>query len=260
MVFSDNFGDSMKIIKVMAIIALVFNAVAAQAKCSGVNVVTNLSLQRYTDVGGGKVRFEGGILYVKQGYVPIGSSDLEMTTLGITPDVLAQVNGQPVVELAKWIALDIAIPGGNGSTFLCNYSRSAATYSIDNVPHVIVSVKQATVKKPKVSISAVDPSASETAGDSGQFLITLNAPSAKTIRVKLQTSGKAKNNRDYTGVPKTVVIPSGNVSAIVEVSPIDDTSAEGPEDVKVKVSSGGNAYSALGGRRGTASVIINDND
>ncbi|CAG7856845.1 hypothetical protein MCAMS1_01488 [biofilm metagenome] len=173
---------------------------------------------------------------------------------------MAQINGQPVVELAKWIALDIAIPGGNGSTFLCNYSRSAATYSINNAPHVIVSVKQATVKKPKVSISAVDPSASETAGDTGQFLITLNAPSARTMRVKLEVSGKAKKNRDYTGVPKSVVVPSGNVSAIVEVSPIDDTAAEGPEDVKVKISSGGDAYSALGGKRGKATVVINDND
>lgn len=237
---------------------LAANGMAVQAaKCSGLNVVTNLSLQRYTDIGGGQVRFDGGILSPKQGYLPIASSDLQLTTVGLTPAVLAQINGQPVVELAKWNALDIPIPGGNGSKFLCNYSRSAATYIIDNVPHVIVTVKLATVKTPKVSISASDPSASETAGDPGQFLITLNAPSARNIAVQLEVSGKAKKNKDYTGIPRAVRIPAGTVSAVVNVLPIDDTNFEGPEDVKVKVVGGGNSYKARGGR---ATVFINSNE
>jgi hypothetical protein len=55
----------------------------------------------------------------------------------------------------------------------------------------------------------------------------MECPLNRTIRVKLQASGKAKNNRDYTGVRKGVVIPSGNVSAIVEVLPVDDIASEG---------------------------------
>jgi hypothetical protein len=247
----------MKYLKVLLFLVLCMNGLAVQAKC-GQFALKQLSVDRFTDIGGGQVRWEQGSLQPNQPFVPLTSANYNaLSIFNLTPDVLAQVNGQFVVPLAEWQLYDTVVPGGEG---LCNYSKSAATYSIDNVPHVIVSGKQATVKKPKVSISAVDPSASETAGDTGQFLITLNAPSAKTIRVKLQTSGKAKKNRDYTGIPKNVVVPSGNVSAIVEVLPIDDTAAEGPEDVKVKISSGGNAYSALGGNRGRASVVINDND
>lgn len=161
------------------------------------------------------------------------------------------------MELASWVAKDVALPGTGGSTLLCNYSRSTATYLIDNVPNVIVSVKQATVKQPKVSISATDPSASETAGDPGQFLITLNAPSARTIAVKLETSGKAQRNKDYISLPRSVRIPAGSTSAVVNLQPIDDTAFEGVEDVKVKVVGGGNSYKASGRK---ATVFINSNE
>ncbi|CAG7856844.1 hypothetical protein MCAMS1_01487 [biofilm metagenome] len=50
----------MKYFKVLLFLVLCMNGWAAQAKCSGVNVVTNLTAQRYTDVGGGQARFEGG--------------------------------------------------------------------------------------------------------------------------------------------------------------------------------------------------------
>lgn len=249
----------MKIIKMMAIIALVFNVAGIDAKCNKF-ASKELSVERFTDAGNGEVRWEQGTLLLKQGFIPITSSNLTLGTFDLTPALVSQINGQTVIPLSLWTSFE-GSGGSIGTSPLCNFSRSVATFSINSVPYVLVSTKEASTKKPKVSISAVDPSASETAGDTGQFMITLNAPSNRTIRVKLEaTGGKAKKNRDFTGIPKSVVIPSGNVSAIVEVLPIDDTEVEGPEDVKVKVSSGDNAYSALVGGRGKASLIINDND
>lgn len=241
----------------MALIALVFNAVAVQAKCSRF-APTDQSVWRFTDIpdaNGDEVRWEQGTLSLQSGFIPATSSDTFLRAFDLTPEVLAQINGQTIMSLSLWTNFENANVSPRG-LLVCNFSRSATTYSVESVPYVIVNVKKATVKRPKVSIRAVDPSASETAGDPGQFLVTLSAPSDRGIRVKLQASGKAKRNRDYTGIPNAVFVPAGNESAVVNVVPVDDAQAEGPEDVKVKLSSGGNSYSG----RGSASVVINDND
>lgn len=249
----------MKLIKFVLFLIMCINAWAVQAKCSQFSP-KDQNVERFTDipdVNGDEVRWEQGTLSLQSGFIPATSSDYGLSIFNLTPAVLSQISGQTVMSLSLWTNLENAgVAGVPAGALVCNFSRSAATYSINNVPYVIVTPKLATVKKPKVSISASDPSASETAGDPGQFLISLSAPSDRGIRVKLETSGKAKRNRDYTGIPKAVFVPAGSVSAVVNVVPVDDTAAEGPETVIVKLPSGGNSYSA----RGKASLVINDND
>lgn len=251
----------MKLVKIMLFLVLCFNGWAVQAKKCSQFSPKDQDVQRFTDipdVNGNEVRWEQGTLSLQSGFIPATSSDTSLGAFDLTPAVLAQISGQTVMSLSLWTNLENAtIAGAPAGVLVCNFSRSAATYSINSVPYVIVTVKQATVKQPKVSISAVDPSASETAGDPGQFLITLNAPSERTIAVKLEVSGKAKKNKDYSGIPRAVRVPAGSTSAVVDVIPVDDAIPEGPEDVKVKVVGGGNSYKARGGK---ATVIINSNE
>lgn len=161
--------------------------------------------------------------------------------------------------MALWTGLN-NIPNANFSKF----TRSVETYSIDGVPNVIISLSGAgggsgipTVKKPKISISAVDPQATETAGDTAQFLVALNAPTTKNVRIKLIISGKATNGKDYQRIARALLIPAGNVSGIIEIDPIDDVKREGPEKVTIKLAAGGKAYTL---KRAAASVTIIDND
>ncbi|CAG7856419.1 hypothetical protein MCAMS1_00889 [biofilm metagenome] len=250
----------MKFLRLMLFLALALNGWMVQAKCSEF-AADDIGVKRYTDLGGDEARQDSGRLFVKQGFVPLNSRVINKTidSYNITPDVMAQINGQTIMPLSSWIALDVPQPGG-GTTY-CNFSKSAATYSVENVPYVIVTVTPGGsgggfVKNPKVSISAVTPTCTETAGAPCQFMITLSGPTRKTTRVRFTVDGKATRNKDYIRFPNSVAIPSGNVSAIVEVIPIDDNQREGNENVRVKLLPSP-AYKL---RRASANVQIIDND
>jgi Calx-beta domain len=117
----------------------------------------------------------------------------------------------------------------------------------------------ATVASPKVSITAVDPLASEASGDSGRFMINLSAPSAKNIKVKYSIEGSAKKGKDYHKFSSSMVIPAGSVFGTIDVWPVDDKVNERTEKVTLKLSNKGiKGYSVQG--RAVAHVKILDND
>lgn len=243
----------MNFLKMAVFVALSFSAWTAQSACSQF-AAKDVSVERFTDVGGDQVRWEQGTLFLNRGFIPTTSGDYDMTGFDLTPAILAQINGQAIMNLSLWVGLEgTPIPGGN---YFCNFSRSAATYPVREVPNVIVSAKAATVKTPKVSISAVDPSCTETAGDTCQFMVVLNAPTTRSIRVKFAITGKATQGKDYARLPRSLLIPGGNVSGIIELVPIDDTKPEGTEAVKLKLL----PHSSYKAKRGFATVQILDND
>ena len=211
-------------------------------------------VQRFTDLG--ELRLEVGTLFFPEGFIPTNSSEVpaEVKFALFTPEVLAAISGKFVTPLSEYTLLSHV-------ENLEHFTRSVETYSINDIPYVIVSVNitAATVKKPKVTIFAVDPLASETASDSGQFMVTLNAPTTKNIRVKFSIRGKATKGRDYQRFAPSLLIPAGNVSGIIEVFPVDDVKHEGTETVILKlVREGVTGYTV--GRRAAATVRILDND
>lgn len=117
----------------------------------------------------------------------------------------------------------------------------------------------APVKTPTVSIIASDAVANENLGDTGAFQIILSAPTTKNIRVKFNIQGTATRGKDYTKFPSSVIVPAGNLSAIFEVFPIDDTKKEKIENIKVKL----NREKIVGYKikgQAAASIQIFDND
>lgn len=117
----------------------------------------------------------------------------------------------------------------------------------------------ATVANPSVSISAVDPLASEASGDPGKFMINLNAPSAKNIKVKYSIEGKATKGKDYRKFSSSMIIPAGSVFGAIDVWPVDDKENERTEKVTLKLSKKGiKGYSVKG--RTMAHVKILDDD
>ena len=117
----------------------------------------------------------------------------------------------------------------------------------------------ATVATPKVSISAVDPLASEATGDPGKFMINLNAPSAKNIKVKYSVEGTAKIGKDYRKFSSSLVIPAGSVFGAIDVWPLNDNENERTEKVTLKLSNKGiKGYTVKG--RAAANIKILDDD
>ncbi|MCK6500126.1 MAG: hypothetical protein L6Q38_11680, partial [Nitrospira sp.] len=108
-----------------------------------------------------------------------------------------------------------------------------------------------------VSVAATDANASETGPDSGTFTVTRTGANTVALTVNLNLGGTATQGADYNNIGSTVVIPAGNASAVVRVTPINDTTFEPAETVILTLTAGA-GYQV--GAAGSATVSIQDND
>lgn len=91
---------------------------------------------RYTDLGGGQVRWETGTLFKTAGFIPLTSSNFVASFLGISPTTLTTINGKTVTQLSLFISLTSAI-----APLAANFERSTETFSIQGGTHVILTIK-----------------------------------------------------------------------------------------------------------------------
>lgn len=112
-------------------------------------------------------------------------------------------------------------------------------------------------EKPQVSIAATDATASEDGG-TGTFTITRQGTTTGTLTVKITISGTATNGTDYNTITSPVTISNGQASAVVTVTPKDDSSLEGSETVIVTLATDA-AYTIASGSS-TATVTISDDE
>lgn len=107
-----------------------------------------------------------------------------------------------------------------------------------------------------VTITANDPTASESAGNPGQFTITRTAPMNVSLTVNVTVAGTATNTTDYANVPATVAFASGDVSKTINITPVDDGNTEGPEDVTISLGTG--TYDIGASSYGNVTIVDND--
>jgi uncharacterized protein len=110
---------------------------------------------------------------------------------------------------------------------------------------------------PLVSIAST-ANAAEAGLSKGNFRISRTGPTTSSVDVPFSFTGSAIVNTDYSSspVPGLVTIPIGAAFIDITITPVDDTSVEGNEDVIATLSTP--AGYALG--TATAKVTIADND
>ena len=91
---------------------------------------------------------------------------------------------------------------------------------------------------PQISITAADTEASEAAGNVAAFTVMRTGSTAGNLSVALTYGGTATRGVDYPNLPTTIIIPAGQSSASVILTPIDDTAVEGSENVTVTIPTG----------------------
>ncbi|MEO1521694.1 MAG: Calx-beta domain-containing protein, partial [Cyanobacteria bacterium J06633_2] len=96
---------------------------------------------------------------------------------------------------------------------------------------------------PIACIIASDPEAIEpglnSAGENGEFTITLDRPAWKDLTINLKPpGGDAKPGVDYQPLPTQVTIPKGDVEVKIPVIPIEDDQKEGDETVLLALAPG----------------------
>lgn len=97
---------------------------------------TDIYADRYTDLGDGTYRWEMGVLFADstKGFVASTSSVSRYDTYGPAHDEVVAVSGALVMQLSLWLQENDIAP----SYISHNFSRSAATYTIEGVSYVIV--------------------------------------------------------------------------------------------------------------------------
>lgn len=107
-----------------------------------------------------------------------------------------------------------------------------------------------------VTLVANDASASETAGNPGQFTFTRTAPTTGTLTVGFTIAGTATNTTDYATVTNSFTFSAGQSTRTVDILPVDDGITEGDEQVTFSLNTG--SYDI--GAASFGSITIADND
>jgi predicted extracellular nuclease len=111
---------------------------------------------------------------------------------------------------------------------------------------------------PTVTIAATDAIAAEsgTTVNTGTFTITRTGDTATALTVTYTVSGTATNGADYNGLTGTAVIPAGQASAAIALTPVNDATPETNETALLTLTDGA-AYDL--GSTSSATVNIADN-
>jgi hypothetical protein len=107
---------------------------------------------------------------------------------------------------------------------------------------------------PTVNVAATDASASELGLDTGSFTFTRNGPTTNPLTIPYTLGGTASGS-DYTGPTGTVIIPAGESSVTVTVTPVSDSAVEVAESVTVTLTTGA---TYMAGPSSSASVGIEE--
>ncbi len=171
--------------------------------------------------------------------IPVGQTS---TTLTLTPidDTLSESNETAMITLS------------GSSAYNVDSAKSNATVTIADNDRVL----------PRVSIIASDAVAAETrtgqAVNRGQFTISRTGSTSAPLTLSYAVTGSATNGTDYNRLSGTVTIAAGRSSVNVVVSPVDDSSVEGTENIVVTLNAG-SAY-AVDATKATAAIDVLDND
>jgi hypothetical protein len=120
-----------------------------------------------------------------------------------------------------------------------------------------VDFKYITNGYPIVKVTAIDAKAAEMGLDVARFTFTRVGNTSNSIIVKYDISGTTKSGDDYDPLPTTVIIPSGETTASINLIPVDDTEKEGNETITISLQAG-EGYNIGVSYKATATIIDNE--
>ncbi len=164
--------------------------------------------------------------------IPDGQSS---ATIDVTPVNDANAEGNETVELilSDDPAYVIASPAGD-----------AVTIADDEVTDAWV------------TLAATEPIADESGPTAGQFTVTRDRTDG-ALTVYYSSDGGTASSSDYSSLSGSVVIPDGQPTATIDITPVNDSTVEGSETVRLTLTPDA-AYTI--GAASQDAVTIADND
>lgn len=108
---------------------------------------------------------------------------------------------------------------------------------------------------PTVTVAATDDTAAELDGSTATFTLTRTGPVTSPLLVPLTWGGTASPGSHYTTPPANLIIPAGETTATVQITPIPDDLAQGDRTVTLTATTD---YSLSAGSPATAAATIAD--
>jgi hypothetical protein len=175
---------------------------------------------------------------------------------GVTVTQTGSQSGQFAVTSASG---GYAIPTGTAGTITVSATGGplGSTVLTRNVTLTGENVKVDFAIGVTVTIAATDPNASEAGLATGTFTVTRAGGTAGDLTVNYTVSGNASSGADYAALPGSVVIPDGQASATITLTPLQDTLVEGPETVVVTLA-GGSGYAVMAPSSDTVTIADDD--
>jgi hypothetical protein len=146
------------------------------------------------------------------------------------------------------------------------YTEKATLILAANVAYDLGTAKSATVAiadndKQVVSITAIDPTAAETATGTtvnpGRFRVRRAGDLTNPLTVSYKVSGTATKASDY-GFPTTITIPAGKDTVGLPLKVLDDAIIEGEETANITLVAKTNYKVATSAATGTVKIADND--
>jgi hypothetical protein len=207
-----------------------------------------------SDPGTFTITLSGTSAYATTVNYTIGGTTIngtDYTTIGTSVSIPAGSTSATVTFTPS----DDSIYEGNQTVILTLVSGTNYTVSgTNNAATVTIADNEAV---PTATISATDPTATETGGDTGTITVSLSGAAEADTVVNFTVGGSATNGTDYVAFGTSVTITAGNTSATITVTPNDDSVYEGSETVIVTLTNG-SGYTV--GGASSATVTISENE
>lgn len=170
--------------------------------------------------------------------IPAGSLSVPID-VSVVDDVIDEFNEVVILEFVSVV------------NAVENIVQQATVVIVDNdaPPMVDIAVTPLTIDEVTGPVSTVTASLTDSGGNP--------IVSGKTVAVNLLIGGNATLNADYSITSTTVVIPAGNTSGTVQISPIDDLLDEFDETIDLSIDTAVNA-NASGSSAFTVTILDNE--
>ena len=129
-------------------------------------------------------------------------------------------------NLSDWVTVCTNAPDGSRSLAVLNNRLYVGT-----TQSVVQVYSEPLGSRPTVRVLPTQERASESGASAGRFTVRRTEASEDALTVRYAVSGSAAAGEDYVALAGTVTIPGGADSAVIDLVPIDDRLAEGPEFV-----------------------------
>lgn len=145
--------------------------------------------------------------------------------------------------------------GGGGARASLEWASASQVREV--IPEDRMSPSPAPDGEPVVKLFTSGATTGERRPEQGKLLVTRFGDWSQPLEVTLSVEGDAQEGQDFGPLPRTLTLPAGRTSAGINISVLDDTTAEPEESVTLSLEPG-QGYSLGEPSRGT--VTISDND